>query len=192
MTSREFERFSQKLENLIKNESVKDNIAQIETRQKKQENMLEESLDLLDECQESMRGLKEVEEERQKQAEESEKKLLQLIMTYGESMNRISSDISGNEQLDPGWKQQMELTQMMLKRAMEEVGISMISDEGLPADPARVQVVDQELCSEREKHNCVKSTVIPGWIYGGRILKKAKVSVYKYQEELEDGRDYRN
>lgn len=105
ITGREIESILKEIKTLVKDESVKKHVAQIEVRKKKQENMLEEVLDMLAGCQESISGLKETEEARQIQTEESEKKLLQLVMTYGESMTRICSDISGNEQLDPGWKQ---------------------------------------------------------------------------------------
>lgn len=155
----------------------------LEVRQRKQENMLEEALELLDGCGENLETLNESQKSLVHQKEQEKQNLLEVIMLYGEYMEQLRQNMSKSEVSNSGWDRQWEVMEISLRRIREKAGVSMIMDDGEPADPERVQVVKQERTMDQEKHNYVHKTVVPGWLYKGIIIQKAKVIVYKYGEE---------
>ncbi len=172
-----------RLESDINENSASVLAERLEVRQRKQENMLEETLELLDGCGENLEALKETQETIMLQKEQEKQSLLDVIMLYGEYMEQLRQNISKSSGSSSQWDRQWDIMEISLKRMREKAGISMIMDDKEPADPERVQVVKQEWTSDPEKHNYVYETVVPGWIYSGKVIQKAKVIVYKYGEE---------
>lgn len=191
--------------NCVREESVKDSVARVENRLKKQEGILEETLELLDGCQTGLEKLHGEQQTEKQQTEEQEEGLLELVMMYGEYMENLYRLMPVGGGIDPEWQEQWTLMRTALDRAMMECGVEMIRTDRRqdnqqdsqpavplqPADPSKIVVVKTERTSDPQCHNCVAETVIPGWIYQGRVVKKARVVIYKYEEDEKNG-DNRN
>jgi len=164
-------------------DSLADRMELMESRQKKQGNMLEEALELLDCCTEIFSERNKKEEMQWRQAGQQENNLLELIMTYGEYMENLRSYMKEQPFFGEEWNSQWKLMEISLKRTEEKCGIARIQDEGELADPSRVEIIKKKTCPGMEKHNYVEKIIIPGWIYKGTVIKKAKAVVWQYEEE---------
>ena len=51
-------------------------------------------------------------------------------------------------------------------------------------DPHKHEIKKATKTGERDKHKKVKSTLIPGLLYRGKVLRQAEVYVYRYVENL--------
>ncbi|MDR1548939.1 MAG: nucleotide exchange factor GrpE [Hungatella sp.] len=164
-------------------DSFSDRMELMESRQKKQENMLEEALELLDCCTETLSERNKKEETQWRQAGQRENDLLELIMTYGEYMENLRFYMKDQSFFGEEWDSQWKMMELSLKRTEEKCGIARIQDEGEPADPSRVEIIKKKTCPDVENHNHVGEIIIPGWIYKGTVIKKAKAVIWQYEGE---------
>lgn len=181
----------ERLEKTVKEVSAKEEAEKISGRQKKQENMLEEILGLVDEYGAGLSKLAESREKERNQSEKQEEKLLDLIMLYEEYLRNIQAFGSKNDKWQQDMQENWSILHLSVKRLREQCGLIEIADDGTEALPERDEVVEQRAVSEKSLHNHVAETIISGWIYKGRIIRKAKVIIYKFMEE-NNGCDCRN
>ncbi|MDD2960328.1 MAG: nucleotide exchange factor GrpE [Lachnospiraceae bacterium] len=169
---------------------------QMEKRLRKQEAMLEDLLDQLEEVQNQFKELKEdrsAEQEKmqylqeneklkqtlqnsQNENREQEKKLLEIIAAYDEYLRRIGADRSDRtEESDRQW----DLVFQVLDQHLEAGQLKRIDGKGQMVDFETMMVLQAVETDYPDKKNRVKETVIPGWIYKGNVLQKAKVIAYR-------------
>lgn len=182
ISKQEFAQAYGNLERLLKENSMADVLHQLETRLKRQENMVEELLEQQDEQQEELQKIRGYLEEKRLEDLKQEQNLLAVIMQYEEYMVQNRACL---EQIAQGetWQKQWDLLERSLKNCLEAGRLEKIQGEHQPVDLNRMEVLQVELVSDPQKENRVKQTVIPGWIYKGNVVQKAKVVAYRYKEE---------
>lgn len=142
---------------------------------------LEDMLELLDGKLESEHFMSN----RIKELEESEEKLLLLMADYEEQMFLIDGcvkNISGTGSGGSAWAEQLDSVRGKLFEHMNTCGITVIADTHQMVNYEYhevIQVVDTE---EAALSRTVLEIYSPGFIYKGRVLKRAKVAAYRLTE----------
>lgn len=181
-------------------ENLQEEFHQQELRQKKQQNMLEELLELADETTESVEKCNDMLEKihRNHTDTDQEQKLIDIIMMYDEYLTQsqtllasqkvqTENDVTQTENsASEHVLNQQELVQKSLDRYLMAGQLGRIYGDDQPVQLDQMQVIQIEKTQDETLDNIVKQTVVPGWIYKGNVTKKAKVIVWKYREDTDE------
>lgn len=146
----------------------------IQTKQSKQEDVLEEIFDTIEEHTESF--------DKQENIRSKEGSMLTLLIAYDESLGQVLK-YTGQYEETKDLYQQVTVSMNRMKQAMQAVGIVKIDKCQVPIDYSIHELIDTMDTNELGQKDMVSQIVIPGWSYEQRIVKKANVIAYKYRED---------
>ena len=153
---------------LIKSESSQEETGKLLRRQTETIN------DFLDEMQEE----REEEEEKGtalKAASDREKKLCELIGIYEEQLHLLEEQLVSSD----GWKDQICLMRQKRKQAGKLAQLQETGEEGEPFDYLLHEAVETADTEEEKQDSCIAKVYTPGFVYQGKVMRKAKVVVYR-------------
>ena len=175
-----FERMEEKLKNLEdgiaagnrQSEELTEKIGRLQTTVQKHDMAME---DLLEEWEEKRSDEKEV-KERFRELEQNESRLLALFETYQEqfwSLKRFA------DTKDQAWSDQIALMEQSLDRCRRLCGIDVIDRCGEMVDYDLHEVIQITETKDAEQDRRVADIYGCGYLYRGKVKKKAKVAVYQ-------------
>ena len=152
----------------------KEDYQKLLTRQRKSETITEEILETLDEYKEKL--------ERQNNLRNNEKIFAGYILDYDESLHQMERVLRKSEVESSEWVRQVHGMREQLSESMKQSEIKIIKDSEIPVDFSIHEVI--EICDTEyeEKNNMVCEVITPGISLRGEVLRKAKVTAYKYRE----------
>lgn len=148
-------------------------IRQNSTDIRKHDMSLEDCLEMLEEQQENEKQ----DRKRRKEFEEERDSLLKLIEVYQEqmwSMRRYASEH------DPAWMPQLDLSRETIKGKEDLCGVARIEETGGRVDYELHEVVEVRETAQEEQAQTVAEVCHPGYIYRGKVRRKAKVIAYRF------------
>ncbi|MFA9466248.1 MAG: hypothetical protein ACERKN_18430 [Velocimicrobium sp.] len=112
----------------------------------------------------------------------NEKMLTGYIMEYDETLFQMGRMMkqAGAEMAE--WAQQIEDMRKQVSNRMKTMDLIRIDDSNVPVDFKVHEIVSVERTIQFELQGMVHDIIVPGWIYKGEVLKKAKIIAYKLQE----------
>lgn len=158
--------------------------SKLQKRISKQNVMLEELIEIAEENKEEKHKL---EITLDKEHEEKEK-LLKLIMQYQEYMDLIILNIresyhTNNEQDDSGrWLAQLDLVNSDLNNTMSLLGMEKISSVKVKVNTGLHEIIEVAETKDPAASETVLKILVPGCIYNGVVLRKAKIIASIYNE----------
>lgn len=158
--------------NSAKNEALVQNVGRFQTELHKHDMSIE---DLMEVWEERSSGEKEARNHMQEYAQ-SEKKLLDLFEAYQEQFFQMKR-FAGEK--DEAWKEQLALMEEKLEQCRRECGISIISGCGIPVNYELHEIIEVKDTDDLSKDNLISDIYRCGYIYKGRILKKAQAAAYR-------------
>lgn len=146
-------------------------------RNVKEHNMvLEDTLEAVETHQQSERHS----EKAIRQLEEENEQMRQLLMAYQEHFWRMGN-LAGQQ--DGIWAEQFRIAAESIN--LQAAGLSVIDDVEVKVDYDVHEVLEARITAEPMQHQKVASVYSPGFRYRGKVLKKAKVAAYKYEQPNE-------
>ena len=120
----------------------------------------------------------------QKDAAEREKALLELLMCTHDMLFALqkAAEETGSEV----WLRQLTLSERRLAEARLPSGFQVTGTAGVPVNYAVHEVVDVIPTQDPELDQVVAEVYACGYLYLGRILKKAQVSAYRLTDTSSD------
>lgn len=106
---------------------------------------------------------------------ETEKLLLELFESYQEQFWNLKR-LAGEK--DETWSSQMALIGTKLEHCRQLCGISIIEESGIEVNYDLHEVMEAVDTEQREKDKLVAEIISWGYLYKGRVMKKAKVTAY--------------
>ncbi|GEM_PF-3978577 len=126
----------------------------------------EEMLDEWDELREQIRS-----SDRQPEVDA----LLGLCGRYEEGLHLLRQAFSGNKD----WEDQMALLDASLSSARLRAGLVVTGKAGEMVDYDLHEVISVTETDQPEKNGTVETTFAPGYVYQGKVKKKARVGAYR-------------
>ncbi len=106
---------------------------------------------------------------------QSEKLLLELFESYQEQFWNLKR-LAGEK--DETWAAQMALIGTKLEHCRQLCGISIIEESGIEVNYGLHEVLEAVDTEQQEKDKLVAEIISWGYLYKGRVMKKAKVTAY--------------
>ena len=133
---------------------------------------IENLLDVIEEEQERNRSGKLLERERK----EEQDRLLSLVSVYQEQFWQMKRFF---EERNESWAQQFALMEEELNQSMDRCGITPVDRTGVMVDYELHEVVQAVDTNDTARDRRVAEILSPGYLYQGKVRKKAKASVYR-------------
>lgn len=153
-------------------EEMDQNIGQLKTAVQKHDMAIEDLLDEWDDRESEKDSFRK----RMQECVQSENLLLDLFESYQEqfwNLKRIA-------QKDETWAAQMALMEQKLEHCRRLCGISVIEKCGVEVDYDFHEVVEVVDTTERDQDRLVAGIVRWGYLYKGKVKRKAQVTAYHY------------
>ena len=171
------ERLSQLLEKKDEERSLMEALSK-EVRQnsadiRRHDMSLEDCLEMLEKRQEEER----LGRERVKEFEEERTGLLKLIEVYQEQLWNMRRYAAKH---DPAWIPQLELSSEAVKGKEDLCGVVRIEETGGRVDYELHEVIEVRETAQEEQTQTVAKVCHPGYIYRGKVRRKAKVIAYRF------------
>ncbi|MDO4338993.1 MAG: nucleotide exchange factor GrpE [Eubacteriales bacterium] len=166
-----------------KDESFQQELQKLEKEVKKHNMTIEDLLDVLEEQQEEKETARRKEQEYKTECE----KLLSVFEAYQEQFWQIKKHLDGNGT----WKQMFALMEEEQAKEQMLCGISLIGRPGEKVDYSLHEVIEAVDTEEQGKDKQIANVYSPGYLYQGKVRKKARVSAYRaaaQNEEQKEGR----
>ncbi len=133
---------------------------------------LEDCLDMLEECKEDRERA-----QRQEQAMVQEQnKLLDLLFAYQEHLWNMKAYAKKN---DPRWHQQLLLVERGVQEQMHACEFAVVADTGCAVNYELHEVIEVLDTEDVQRDRTVAVVYNPGYLYQGKVRKKAKVAAYR-------------
>ncbi len=159
-------------ENSEKLEEIGRCIEQLRTAVLKHDMAIEDLLEKLEENEsEREESGKQILECRQ-----SEKLLLELFESYQEQFWNLKR-LAGEK--DETWSAQMTLVGTKLEHCRQLCGISIIEESGTEVNYDLHEVIEAVDTVQQEQDRLVAEVISWGYLYKGKVMKKAKVAAYR-------------
>lgn len=155
--------------------AVQDNIQKLLSRQRKSEIVTESLLEMIEEHTNAFLS--------QDRIKSNEKSLAEYILKYDESLHHMERMLRKSEGEASEWAKQLNTSRQQLCDRMKEIEVSIIKDSGVPVDFRIHEIVSIQYTTQSEKRDKVCEIIVPGLSYQKEVLRKAKITAYKYQEE---------
>ncbi|HAX52810.1 nucleotide exchange factor GrpE [Muricomes intestini] len=149
------------------------------TRQRKSEVVIENILEVLDEYKTIL--------EEQNSARSKEKVLVGYISAYDGSLHQLERMFRNIEGKEGEWVKQLEGIKKQLRDNMEKSELKIIKEQDITVDFNLHEVVGICDTEQKEKDGQVCEVIIPGMIFEGNVVNKAKVTAYQYKGEENAG-----
>ena len=168
-------------------EGIEARLQALEKAQGRHDRVVEDMLDSWGEWQEALHSetgsLRETAQMLQKKelaaAREREERLLSLAMEAQDqlfALNRAASE-------DKAWQEQLAMVQEKMHLLQQEAELECIGREGEPFDYECHEALSVIPARSREEDMRICEVMSPGFRYQGRVIRKARVSVWQNQEE---------
>ena len=148
--------------------ALEDTVRNLQSDVKRHDMSIEDMLESWDEFQ-----------EQQKESAgrlSQEKQLIDLCIAYEQQLHSICRMAAD----DPAWKKQMELMELQLQPVRTRAGVIKTGKEGEALDYSLHEVISVQDTEEEGKNGLIESTYEPGFCFRGCVIRKAKVSAYRY------------
>lgn len=135
----------------------------------------------LEDCLEMLEEQQEEEKQDRKQVKEFEEEragLLKLIEVYQEQMWNMRRYAAEH---DPAWMPQLELSSEAVKRKEDLCGVVRIEETGGRVDYELHEVIEVRETAQEEQAHTVAQVCQPGYIYRGKVRRKAKVIACRFE-----------
>ena len=149
-------------------------IKQLQTVVQKHDMAIE---DLLDEWEEKVSDEKNVKEQFQ-EYEHREQQFLKLFETYQEQFWNIKH-FAGKDKDTDDWAAQISLMEKNLEHYQKLCGISIIGQCGIEVDYDLHEVLEAIDTNDPSKDKKIADIYRCGYLYQGKVMKKAQVSAYR-------------
>lgn len=147
-------------------------------KQKKQDSVIEGIYETIEEHTDAFSEYKE--------KKSKEDKLLAFIMEYDEGMYQMRKMLQVAKVEETGWESSVEQIRKQLKAKVLEVGLVCMDETGERVNYQLQELVGVVPTNQQELHGIIQEIIVPGWIYQGELLKKAKVMAYKYEGDTQE------
>ena len=138
--------------------------------------------DLLDTMDSQSRGEMELEQQLS-EYKKKEKTLLELICLSRDQLWMVGQRLLG----DQAWEDQFRMMNQETEGALRNADLRETGYRGQQVDYELHQVLKAVETDEKEKGNTVAQVYRRGWIYQGKVIRKAQVAVYRAKENEEEG-----
>lgn len=152
-------------------EEIDQNVGQLKAAVQKHDMAIE---DLLEEW-EDKKSEKDGFRKRIQDCEQSENLLLELFETYQEQFWNLKRF---TENKDETWSAQMALMEQKLEQCRKLCSISIIEESGTEVNYDLHEVIEVVDTTERGKDRLIAGIINWGYLYKGRVKKKAQVTAY--------------
>ncbi len=129
-------------------------------------------------------GEEKVLSEQLKSTESERDGLLALVGVYEEQLWELADRLTGEE-----WDAQFAILDRRLEQAKRPLGLVTVARAGVPVDYDIHEVIQVIAAENQGQDGMVCEVLIPGIIWKGKTLKKARVSVWRYEEPAEETED---
>ena len=86
------------------------------------------------------------------------------------------------EKVDKNWRTGVEYIHQQFMSTLSELGVEKIDDINVLFDPKIHQSIETVNTTEKNKDHTIEKVTQIGYKMGNRIIRPARVNVYKYQE----------
>lgn len=158
-------------------------VAELEDKLKRSEQQLTEYISAYKELKTQQNSfMKRMEKLKENEVEEYKIKLLGRIIEIIDDLERAISAYSHYKDGDSLYKGLGLIHQQMIKLLnSENIELIEIKDDNL--DPKFVEPIAIEPTDDKEKDNKIAEQVLPGYIFKDKVIRAAKVKIYKYKDE---------
>lgn len=160
------------------NSGIRKMLEEMKQEQIDMQKFLRKRMETLDDFLDELQGEKEIREEKEQAenvAADREKKLCQLIGIYSEQLHILEEILSEKE----GWKEQFA---MMKQKRNPFCGLAQIQETGNAGeafDYRLHEIIETKETDQENQEGVIAKVYVPGFMYQGKIMKKAQVCVYK-------------
>ena len=184
-------------ENEKHNEEVKLKVGELSKAANRHDMAVEDLIESWEELQEQNRDDKEklsdaleaASAREREQAHEREKALLDIVIRSHDMLYGLQR--AAEESNAEAWIRQFSMTDAKISEMRIPAGFQIVKDTGIPVDYAVHDIAEAAPASEKERDRTVKEIISYGYIYMGRVLRKAQVIAYKYTANAGDETDIR-
>ncbi len=158
-------------------------VAELEDKLKRSEQQLTEYISAYKGLKNQQNSfMKRMEKLKENEVEEYKIKLLGRIIEIIDDLERAISAYSRYKDSDSLYKGLELIHQQMIKLLnSENIELIEIKDDNL--DPKFVEPIAIEPTDDKEKDNKIAEQVLPGYIFKDKVIRAAKVKIYKYKDE---------
>ena len=114
-----------------------------------------------------------------KDLEQENKMLIKTLMTSYDLFSEII--LGANDSGDEAWYQQIVLQSKRLAKMLQEVGITLINSQNDKLDLLYHKVIDCQYDELKEDNQIIRYIKV-GYIYKGKVVRKAEVMINKREE----------
>lgn len=160
------------------NSDSKRMLEEIKQEQTDMQKFLRKRMETLDDFLDELQEEKEIEAEKEQTenaATDREKKLCQLIGIYSEQLHILEEILSEKE----GWKEQFSI---MKQKRNPFCGLAQIQETGNAGeafDYRMHEIIETKETDQENQEGIIAKVYVPGFMYQGKIMKRAQVCVYK-------------
>ncbi len=109
-------------------------------------------------------------------------KILTNFLSVSDSFNMAFANKEAWEKVDTNWRVGVEYIYSQLNNIFEEYGVKTFGKEGEDFDPNLHQSMQAIETEEKEKDHKISSVIQQGYKLGEKVLRPAKVNVFKLKE----------
>lgn len=171
LLSRQSDKQEEQMKKLTEIEGV---IRKVQTKQSKQEDVLEEIFDTIEEHGEAF--------DKQEAVRSREGNMLTLLIAYDEALGQAIKYTEKHEETKE-LSRQIADSMNRMKQSMQMVGIIKIDKTGIPIDYGIHELIEIEDTNDFQLKDKVSQIILPGWSLENKVVKKANVIAYKYRED---------
>lgn len=153
-------------------EETNQSIGQLKAAVQKHDMAIEDLLEEWEEQETEKDGLRKSMQD----CERSGKLLLELFEAYQDQFWNLKRFA---EKRDETWSAQIALMEQRLEQCRQLCGVSIIETCGVEADSQLHEVIGVVDTTEREKDRLIAEIINWGYLYKGRVGKKAQVTAYR-------------
>lgn len=173
-------------------EKLEQELKQLTTAANRHDIAIEDLLDSWEEMQTAQKEeagkivstLQELSDQDRKMAAEREKSLLNLLMQTQDqlfALQKAAYDAGAEE-----WIRQLALAERKLGAVRLPAGFQVIADNQIPVDYGLHEVINLTETDDPALKHLVAEIYTCGYVYQGKVLRKARVSVYRLSKTTEE------
>ncbi len=109
--------------------------------------------------------------------------LVSLLMAYHDAMFSLRSVLQKN---DETWAEQFRLIDGQLQGQLAKSGLEILSGTGVSVDYDLHEVMSVRETGDKQKNATIAEVYTCGYVYLGKVLRKAQIVAYRYVEGYRD------
>ena len=92
-----------------------------------------------------------------------------------------AQEVPANRKLTESWIRQLDIAEQKLAGARLPAGFLVVGEAGVPVNFDVHEIVEVLPTEKEEKSHTVAEVYAPGYVYMGRVLRKAQISAFRYE-----------